>query len=428
MSDILTNKDGNLRLELKEDRLSAWLTILETGKLIDETEILELLERAGIKNGFEEALRLIRKQGLEKEFGVPFPVAVCNYVKGESKLEYYFDLQQAKGFAGSVGVEELPRLICIEAGTVIAAYNSNIFARTGSIYDIYGEMIQDDELDEDEAQKLAGDNVRYDPSRSHYIAICTGYLSADEAGRLSIYDNLLLAGDIDSHPDTLRTPVNITITGSVRNSALKAQKNIIIQGDLESSTLYCGGDLQVDGSIRNCRRSNLQVLGDLRCHSVFSSALLCCGKLEFSGEVRDSEVVAEAGITSANGSLSGGHIQSCGDIRIAVLGSPEQVPTEIEITISPYYKTLLMQLTKDLIHLKQDEAASSEAIAALEEQIKQCESELDSRLNIFLHRDPDQRIRLEVRDDVFPPLQIRILKHEYQIKHHQIHLELIEKE
>ncbi|MGC9362651.1 MAG: hypothetical protein ACP5F3_06970, partial [Candidatus Syntrophosphaera sp.] len=131
---------------------------------------------------------------------------------------------------------------------------------------------------------------------------------------------------------------------------------------------------------------------------------------------------------SREGALSGGHIECCGDIRVGRLGDPAEMPTEIEITISPYYKASMMRLTKELIRLKQDPQGNSDAIDELESRIKNCENSMDSELNAFLTRPPEERIRLEVQADVFPPVQIRILKHEYKIKNHQVRLELVEKD
>jgi len=76
MSKILTNPGGNIILELKDDRLSAWLTIKRENRLIDEKDILDLVEQAGIKNGFEEAQRYMRKHSMEKDFDIPFHLAM----------------------------------------------------------------------------------------------------------------------------------------------------------------------------------------------------------------------------------------------------------------------------------------------------------------------------------------------------------------
>ncbi|MDZ4182139.1 MAG: hypothetical protein U1B83_04615, partial [Candidatus Cloacimonadaceae bacterium] len=89
MTEIISNKHGNLILEIKEDRMSAWLTIKPSGRLIDEREIIEMIDNAGIKTGFDEALKYSRVNGLEKEYDTPFPIAVCTAVKGDSTLNYF---------------------------------------------------------------------------------------------------------------------------------------------------------------------------------------------------------------------------------------------------------------------------------------------------------------------------------------------------
>lgn len=428
MTKILRNADDNIRLELRDDRLSAWLTVLDQGRLIDESEILELIDSAGIKSGFEEAQKYIRKHGLEREFNTPFPIALCNRVQGEAQLNYYFDLEQAKNFDGSVSLEDLPQLTCIEAGAVLADFSSNIFDRQGSIYDIYGEMLQDEKIDPEAARQLLGENVALDSSRAQLIAQKAGYVRVADDGKISILDRISLDGDIEDFPGGLRTPMSLEIRGTVKQTAITTAGDLTIRGSLISSSIYCEGNLEVQGEIRNCRLPGLQVLGNLSCRGILASQVLCRGKINFHSKILGSEVAADGGIYSGTGSISGGHIASCGNIELENLGAREGLKTELEITINPFHKALLLQLTKDLIHLKQDALGNAEQIEELNGQIAACESELDRGLNEFLRRPPEEKLSLKVRRDVYPPVQIRILKHEYQIHNPQTRLELIEQD
>lgn len=428
MSKILHNADDSIRLELKEDRLSAWLTVTDRGRLIDEQEILELIDSAGIKSGFEEAQKYIRQHGLEREFNTPFPIAMCSRVKGEAQLNYYFDLDLAKNFDGSVRLEDLPQLTCIQAGSVLADFSGNIFDQQGSIYDIYGEMFQDKQIDPETASLLLGDNVALDSSRAQLIAQKAGYVRVDGDGRISILDRISLEGDVEDIKDGLRTPMSLEIRGSVKQTAITTAGDLIIRGSLISSGIYCEGNLEVQGEIRNCRLPGLQVLGNLVCRGILASQVLCRGSINFHSKILGSEVAADGGIFSETGTISGGHSESCGNIEIENLGAREGQRTELEITISPFHKALLMQLTKDLIHLKQDSLANADQILELNKRIEACESELDQGLNDFLRRDPSEKLSLKVRRDVYPPVQIRILKHEYQIQNPQTRLELSEQD
>lgn len=426
MSKILSNRPGTIRLELRDDRLSAWLTIRSGGKLTNEQDILDLIEEAGIKTGFEEAARYMRKHGMEKDFDTPFPIAICNRVKGESKLNYHFDLELAKHFDGQVRPRDLDLLTCIEAGTVIADYNSNIFDRQGSIYDIFGQMLQDEEFDLEAAQQVAGDNVSFSPETRQFVAECAGFLSVDEAGRISVIEKLVLAGDILDEERELRSPADLEIRGSFSGSSLYAAGNVVITGDLVNSTLSCRGDLHLGGEVSDCRQPGLEVGGNIHCQGIRASRVLCRGKLYFQQYIKGSEVVAAGGVEGKTGSLSGGTIESGGNLLTLDLGDPAGDTTTVEISIGPYHKALLMQMTRQLIRLK--ETDNTEAIEELNAQIKRCEAELDEELNKFLNRPDELRLGLRVLRNLHPPVRARILKHEYYIQESKSGLDIWEKD
>lgn len=428
MSNILTNPAGNISLELKDDRLSAWLTIARTGQLASEREILELIDKAGIKNGFDEAARYMRRQGLEKEFDTPFPIALCQRGQGEASLNYYFNVEQAEVFTGHLHPEDLPLLTCIEAGTVIADFGGNIFQRQGSIYDIFGEMLPDEALDQQSLSQLTGDNVDYDHDRQQFVALATGFAQLAEDGRISIIDRITLDEDLADLEPGLLSPVALEISGSVRNTQITAAGSVTIHGDLVNAGVYCQGGLAVKGTIQDCVQPGLEIGGSVNCAQIVNSRVLCRGRVAFEGAILHSEIYADGGISSSAGLLCGGHLESGGDVDVDILGDEQGAATELELTISPFNKALLMQLTKELIRRKQDTASGAELIETLNARIQSCELELDSELNDYLKRFPRSRLRLSVRHRVLPPVQIRILKHEYQIKTPQATLELEEKD
>lgn len=426
MSKIFTNKQGTLSLELADDHLAAWLTIHRSGKLIDEHDILDLIDSAGISHGFDEALRHIRKHGIEKEYGKPFPIAMCNYVKGETRLNLHFDAEQAKRTSVNIDASRLSELTCIQAGSVLADYSDNIFSRGGSIYNLLGDMIVDEAPDADMAMELAGEHVEYDAGQGRFVALCSGYPCMDDAGRISLIDTVQVDGDVENQE--LRTPVNLRISGSVRFSKIIAHGNVDIEGDLRDSAVLCEGDLAVTGRILFCSEPGLEVSGNVNCCSVVQSRVLCMGALNFASEIENSEVVAETGVRgrTADSKIQGGNIQCCGNIEVGSITSFEGSETNLEITISPYYKARLMRFTKEVIRARQIE--DGEAVQNISEEIKRCEGELDRHLNEFLQKPRSERISIKVSGEVQPPLKIRVLKHDYNIRDRQNGLEIIEKD
>lgn len=428
MSKFLTNRAGNIRLELRDDRLSAWLTIHRSGRLTDERDILDLIDEAGIKTGFEEAAKYMRKHGLERDFDSPFPIAMCNRVKGETKLNYFFDLDLAKHFDGRVRPQDLEQLTCIEAGTVIADYSSNLFDRQGSIYDIYGEMLQDEEFDLEAAGRMAGENVSFSLEKRQFVARRSGFVSVGEDGHISVVDKLFLEGDIRDSGRELRSPTALEIGGSLIDTTLYVAGTLRVRGDLINVNLSCRGDLSLDGEVIDCRQPGLEVGGNISCRGITSSRTLCRGSIEFQDQISASEVVADGGINSATGSLRGGHLESGGSVLLRELGDPGGGETGVEITIGPYHKALLMRMTREMIRLKDALEQNSEAIGDLNLRIKACEEELDGQLNRFLAREGRDRLGLRVLGELYPPARVRVLKHEYLIQGRKTGLEIWEKD
>ena len=88
-------------------------------------------------------------------------------------------------------------------------------------------------------------------------------------------------------------------------------------------------------------------------------------------------------------------------------------------------KALLMQLTRELVHAKQN--GQQEEIQEISSRIATCERELDKELNDFLKRESEQLRGIKIHGNVYPVLRVRVLKHEYKISKFQSGLSIDEK-
>ncbi|MCB5261574.1 MAG: FapA family protein [Candidatus Cloacimonetes bacterium] len=428
MNKIFTNKSGNVLLELRQESASAWLTIKRSGRLVDEREILDLIDEAGLKSGFEEALQLIRERGIEKEFDQPFPIAVCTKEEGkkEATLNYSFDPNAITGDISELDLATLSKIIYVNEGDIVASYSDNLFERDGSIYDIFGELITPPNVDEEAAQKLAGSHIRYE---SHdYVATRTGYPYLDEIGRICILDSLKLDSSKVPTGQFLRSPVSLEISGDLSQVNIACLSTLTIHGNIQDCSIYCEEDLIIDGDINSCKNPGIQVLGSLKLYSIRHSRVYVKSDIEFQSEILHSIVATDGNLSGRDdGSLiNGGLIQTAGDIDIASAGSASGDETEIEIAISPFYRAMLMQVTKESVRLRDE--GDDKALDDIRGRISRCEAELDNQLNLFLKRPTHEKRILTVRDEVYPKTLFRVLKHSYQIKSYQKGIYLIEKE
>lgn len=430
MNKTFTNKAGNLVLELRQDTMSAWLTIKQTGKLINENEILALIDEAGIKTGFDEAIRYIRENSLDKEFGVPFPIAICNIKESSSTLRYHFNPDQQIDFGKGINFNDLENLSYVESNSVVADYSNNIFEQGGSIYDIFGELIQPGNIDEEKATALAGDNVIYDAPNREFIAQKTGYPHLDDSGRINILDVIVIDSEDIPGDASFRTPLEMAIKGDLACANLICGGNLTVNGNIHSSSIYCAKDMFVEGDILDCNNCAIQVMGELSCNGMRDSKVLCKKQLRFQNKIENCSISCEGEILGHNltSEICGGNTQAGGSISIAKAGSVDGKNTEIEIAISPFQRALLMQMTRELVLLKEDPEANEIAINDLQSKINKCELELDEELNAFLRRSAEERKRVRILREAIPPTTIRILKNSYQIKSPERGLELVEKD
>lgn len=426
MNKILTNPRGNVILELRQKPASAWLIIKRSGHLVDEQDIMNLIEEAGIKTGFDEALKYIQDNSLEREYEVPFPIAISNQDGSDDtpKLHYHFDPQPIMEFFHTRDIGILTGLAYVNQGDVIAGYSNNIFERSSSIYDIFGELIVPANLDDTGALGIVGENVCYESGE--FSALQTGYPYLNDEGKICILDRLSF--DASTCRESFRTPLALEIHGDIRNCNLVSGSEIVIHGNVISSSIYTNGNLVVSGNIETCLNPGIQVLGNLSVTGIQSSRVLVKGDLHFSSFITDSTIACDGEIIGdqETSCISGGLCQAFNSISIATAGDRDGTETEIEIAISPFYRAMLMQMTKELIRLRSE--GDDAAISELQDRITRCENELDNQLNEFLQGSRSNQRSVRISSDVFAKTTIRILKHTYQIKNHQQTLEIFEKE
>ncbi|MDD2332188.1 MAG: FapA family protein, partial [Candidatus Cloacimonetes bacterium] len=427
-TDTFTNPSRSLILEIRDEGLSAWMTICKTGKLVDEQEILELIDEAGIKYGLEEAVRWMEDNDFKKDFAVPFPVALCKTPSRETKLSYHFEIGRVLPDPRQISLEYLKDISYVDEGFVLAEFSYNLFDGNSSIYNVFGEMIAlPDEHTGNLAHK-AGTNTHYEEETHRYIALKSGYPYLDNDGKICVLGSIasceLSAGTV------LRTPLSLNLKGNLEGCTIISKGDVAVLGNVLHSEIFCEGNLIIQGNIESSSDPGIHCRGDLSCNSIRDSSVLIKGKLILGAHVENSNLIAEQGIEGdpeQSWALSG-NIQTCGSISLASVGTRDDNQIELEITISPYYKSLLMKKTRELIALKQDSEQNADAIDELNLEIRDLESKLDLSLEAFLKRERDYRFQIRVFREVYPKSFFRILKHSYPIKRYQPGIELSEED
>ena len=199
---------------------------------------------------------------------------------------------------------------------------------------------------------------------------------------------------------------------------------------MQSSTINCVKDLFITGDIISSNKKGIIVWGNLECRSIHNSCVLCRNDIHFTDNIENSTVVCDGEITGDwnNSAICGGLTQAGVAITVFQAGSYDQSKTEIEIALSPFYRNMLLLLTRELIYLKEDKELNATAIAELENRIEIYERALDEKLNQILKSEKQKLKKISVHDVSRPPIVFRILKHSYEVTKPEKGLEFEEKD
>jgi len=427
MNSMLTSKSGSASLQISDDKMTAWLILHKTGRLIDEAEILGLMDEAGIRFGFEEALQELVYNGFEKEYEIPIPIAVCKPSGGQYNLTLHFEPENTYRPGQAWTWEELAQWKYVPADYVLAETSVNLFTEGGSIYNVLGELA-DKQLDRIDLNRFAGNGVTLSPEDNSLIAQTAGYPYRGANDVIHIMDRFIYEGNLEYHDTSVSLGCSIAIKGSVRHTCLRVLGNLEVEGDIQNAEVYVDGNLAVGGNIISCRESGVVCNQDVTVKGIRNSVVLCKGILNFSTEIANSRIVAEQAVTgdSDHGIIKASQAQTSGWMDIASAGDPENQSVELEITISPFIKELLTQKTILLVKLKENPAEHAFQITEAGKELEKLEQQLSDDLNSFLTAPGSARHYIKLQRDVYPGVYIRVLKQSYKIRSYQEYAEFTE--
>jgi len=420
MDNVIFSPSGNVSIQISEDRMSAWMTIHKSGKVLDENEILELIKTTGICYGQEDAFAWMAEHGFDKDYEKPFPIAICKPSESRTHLNYHFDVEHSYTSDKDWTWDDVRNWKYIIKDSILADLSVNLFDEGGSIYNVLGELISNP-AERVDLNSFIGQNVYLDKDSNSIFASITGYPYVDDNGKINVIDKLEFNQDIVD----IRLPINLAaslkVNGSVIRARLSVLKDLTVSGDIRNSEVYIEGSLEVNGDIADCLPPGLTVLNDTQFRSISNSLISCRGQLSFSSEVTGSHLIADKGIIGSPdfSSVAGSHLQTSGIIEISSAGSNDGLQTELEVTISPFLKQRITQLTREQIKLKAEPDYNADKIQLAEDALQELEHELSEDLKKYLVMENKDSQYVKVHNSLFKGVYIRVLKRSFSIKHNQ---------
>jgi uncharacterized protein (DUF342 family) len=404
------NDQRDIVIDLTDDKLLATMTIKRENNCVNQQEILDLIEKANIKNGFISCVTSSKP----KEINIPFPIAQIDAFPEEPTFELYFNNEEVYYSKLPLNEENVCNLVYLHKGSSLGRLNiaNDLLVQKN----VCGEYIYKIEGENNIIDKHRGKNVKFDYSTHEFIAEVNGYLTLDKDGNYSVSDHLEISHDIDENYGNIYLLGDLTIKGNVSNvKHIRAVGTLTIEGKVTNSNIYAENSVFVKGDITGCNNGGISSNGNITCHDIMRSKIFCGNKLEVYGDVKYSKLVGEEKLlVGPETSIVASELLSCKRIIVNNVRNEGDDVSTLEITVSPYTKEQLMLLTRELVYLSENNI-NVEKLPLIEEEIKLLEDRLSQKVEESIEIEFNNGASIETTGHIQRHVSLRILKDSHQV-------------
>ncbi|MFO7660084.1 MAG: FapA family protein, partial [Candidatus Cloacimonadaceae bacterium] len=402
MENTIYSPSGNISLRINDDKMSAWMYVHKSDKIIDEREILDLILEAGITNGFEEAIQWMAENGYNKDYEKPFPVAICKASASIENIEIHFNRKYSYSPDEKWNIRDFQNWTLVEKDTILADIPFEKINASEAVHNIFGELTTNVASAEALSGYL-GQNVSLDQESQRIVSDIIGYPFVDKDNKINVVNNLVYKGDIKLSKMPVTLAASLTVEGSINKANLFIMSDLYVKGSIYNSDIYAEGELTIEGDIVDCQAAGVVTSENLKVKNIKNSLVMCRGELSFDNYITGSRVIAEKKIIGnpENSVIDGSQVMTSGSVDISSAGSVEGNETEIEVTISPFIKERMNQMNRNLNKLKENSAANPDKIEQMRKKFIKLEEGFAAELDKFLNTSDYEPRHIRIHDELF---------------------------
>lgn len=286
----------------------------------------------------------------------------------DGRKEYYEPLINIKKKAGKlmsdghIDFKQVDSIIQVTKGTELLKRYPEVKAVDG--YSIFGDKITAGT--EAVQGYLCGENII--PSKTDeniYIAGLDGCVTI-ESRKVSVKPVAVINGDVDYETGNIEFNGSIHVMGSVLPGfELKAQNDIIVEGNVDDAVLKASGNIIVKLGIAGKGSSVIIADGEITCKYILNSRIEAKGNITVEDSIINSNVFSNDKIfvVSHHGKIMGGEILARHEIDVNIAGSAKETNTTLIVGRN-------IEVEKELKEIKVEVAKVKEVVAEIMGKIK----------------------------------------------------------
>lgn len=367
--------------------------------------VMGVLNDHGIRYGVDESL--VNKavnafnDNMKDSMHIEFPVAKgLPMDPGENGYIEYLIEETAPvtiDKTGKADFRNIEKFRTVHPDQVLAIIHPARKGRDG--YNVYGERISSPDVTQPRIQTGAG--VEIDSINNEVRSLVTGIYSKIK-NTISVSQVLEVNNNVGLETGNLEYEGVIKIFGNIeRGAEVVAEGDLFVDGLVESGKIKTASSLHVSGGINTKNEDLIQVRDKLYAGYIDSSRIYCQGDV-----IVNSAIIAATMISCGNISLSkegskivGGEVTAYGHIKTDNLGNMNETPTIINIGTHFHYKKLYDRIFKEHQQIEEQYKEAIEQIQSIKDYIQRMHSKLNDQKKLEFKKQFDQFKELEAKKE-----------------------------
>lgn len=369
---VAERRDAQVRIQIEGDPATARITLVPAagGEPVTAEKIQNALKKAGVTFGILETKipDLVAKGSCEKELiaqsSPPMPGTDVSFQRLIKESDHKG--QPKTGEDGKVDLHDLGLFISVAKGTPL-------IRRIPPSPEIPGVAID-------------GNPLSSKKSRDHNLSAGTGTAlsTADPNVLIAVMDGLAIFKEnsarivgklelngIGCETGNVEFIGSILIRGAIQPGFnAKADGDIIVGETVGASDLTAGGSIQLRCGAFGRGKNHITAKGNIKARFLSDSTVYCGGNVEVEDLIANCTIICEGmvevGQRSGKGQIYGGRILATKGIRARILGSVTEIDTAVEVSPLPTLAARERAVVKEINDLERKSSEAGRSLSYLQ--------------------------------------------------------------
>ncbi len=238
--------------------------------------------------------------------------------------------------------------------------------------DVFGQMIPVDKAQD--AHLLTGENTKVSEDGLKLSAKTGGRPALAKDGRISVYPELRIEGDVGLETGHIQFNGHINVRGIIQEG-FRVKGGRLTALEINKAEVDIEGDIDIQGGIIGSR---VKASGNIKARYIEASTIWALGDISVRDEVLhgDIEINGLLSMSSPSGKIISSTISARKGMDLAIVGSEASRPCTLIIGVDSQAKELSKQIGLEIENLKKEQEAGRKKIEKLKRESKNYDGQI----------------------------------------------------